>query len=151
MGSYLVRVGLVYVTPEGGLARVATWIGSGNSKKGTVVTLGAVPGTVKISAAGAIDSAGIMYTDGALPYSPVLVVRAGHAWILLEDGTGAVCGDRWGYMSQVQDGRINAANQSPPGPDILSLLDQQLQQIGYAASDSDPGVDQLGLFQLQWS
>jgi hypothetical protein len=144
--DYIVKVGLDYHTPEGGVAQEFTWYDAGAavSTAGLAVSLGPNDDTVQICPAGDPDLIGAIYpvAAGIASGGQILVVTRGVAWALVEDSTTVVA-DRWVYMSPTVDGRINATLSAPPGPSIIADLEQHFNEFGHARRDVASGSNVL--------
>jgi hypothetical protein len=140
----------VFMTPEGGLARLFVNKTGAASVKGTLLHFSAtVPNAVEIIPANNPDPIGVIYNDGILDGGMVWVVYYGPAYVLLEDNTIATTG-YWCVTSAVQAGRVNATQLLPPGGTLQELV-THFKEAGHCMESATAGIDKLVLVNLHFN
>jgi len=130
------------ITPEGGHAiRLINKTGT-TSVKGSVACADTTTDfAYKLEEADGLDPIGIVYEDGVADGSPVWIVVAGIAQVLLENSTASTRG-YWVRTSITVAGRANATNAAPPGGTI-GALEVHSREIGHCIESKTAGTNVL--------
>lgn len=111
------------------------------SVKGSLVSVGDVAGSVKLTPADVPNPIGVMLINGVPDGGDCWVVVSGIAEALLQDSTAASIG-YWAKVSKSQDGRIDCTNQLPPGGTIAALNDHS-NEVGHCLDGATAGTNVL--------
>lgn len=137
------------LTPEGG---TAVWLinrTGAESVRGTVVTLGTAPQSVKKVVAGVPNAIGSIYSSGVADGQPVRVVISGIAWVLFEDGMAPTIG-YWVGSSANVDGRAQVLA-SPPGSGLAAEIAAHNLEIGHCMDSVASGTNVLARVVLHFN
>jgi hypothetical protein len=138
------------LTVEGGIVIPLINKTGAVSVKGTLVnTEGSVDMGVAIVGADDPDIIGAIYQDGKADGDEVLVVIAGVAQVLLQDGTISTRG-YWARVSATQAGRADITNAAPGGGTIIAI-DGHFREIGHCLESKGSGTDVLAKVLLHFN
>ena len=112
--------------------------------KGTVVEVGSVTNSFKVSDAACLDPIGVVYDAGIADGELCRIVVGGKAYVLIQDSTTATIGN-WAKTSETQAGRADMTATPPVGGTLQQLADH-FQEIGHCIETVNPGgTDKLAL------